>query len=100
MGFSNEEVTVDFSQVIFSRVEGPKLIEGVEEGRGNPFLESRLFLKNRGDRKEGGEVWEQKRFFKDGQDWNMCVVEKGYNREGEMEGLEEREEWQMEEDPA
>lgn len=51
------------SQVIFSRVEGPKLIEGVEEGRGNPLLESRLFLKNKGDRKEGVEVWEQKRFF-------------------------------------
>lgn len=88
------------SQVIFSRVEGPKLIEGVEEGRGNPLLESRLFLQNKGDRKEGVEVWVQKHFFfkdgqdffKDGQDLNMFVVEKGSNREGEMEGLEKREE--------
>lgn len=29
-------------------------------------------------------------FFKDGQDLNMFVVEKGSNREGEMEGLEKR----------
>lgn len=29
-------------------------------------------------------------FFKDGQDFNMFIVEKGSSREGEMEGLEER----------
>lgn len=44
-------------------------------------------------------MWEQKVFFKDGQDLDMFVAEKGSVREGEMEGLEERAEWQMEQDP-
>lgn len=31
------------SQMIFSKVEGQKLIEGGDEGRGNRLLERRLF---------------------------------------------------------
>lgn len=80
------------------------MIEWVEEGKKKSILEWRLLLKSGGDRQEGVEeylrrMWEQKVFFKDGQDLDMFVAEKGSVREGEMEGLEERAEWQMEQDP-
>lgn len=56
-------------------------------------------------REEGAEeysrtVWGQQDFLKVGQELNMFIAEKRSSREGAMEGLEERVEWQMEPDPA
>lgn len=67
------------------------LIEWVEGERVHRFLEWSLLLKS-GGRQTGGSrrvlVWEQKGFCKDGQGWNVFIVDKGSSRGGEVKGLE------------